>query len=75
MSYAGSAYPRYLTLSPVLVCVSTDSIKPQDQKQPGEEKVCFILYFQVIVQGSQGRNLEAGTGPGTMEEQCLAFFF
>jgi hypothetical protein len=46
-------------------------IKHYDQKQLGEERVYFILSLQSTVEGSQGRNLEAGTEAEAMEECCF----
>lgn len=43
-----------------------------DQKPPEEESVCFIL--QSITEGSQGRNVEAGTDTQAMEEMVCFFY-
>lgn len=45
--------------------------KTHDQKQPGEEKVYFILQLNSSSSGTQYRNPEAETDAETMEELYL----
>lgn len=61
-----------------LVGVSIDLIKHHDQKQLGGEKGLFQLtvpQYSSSLKGSQGRDLDAGVEPESMEESCILACF
>lgn len=55
----------------VLISVSITVIKHCDQKQPGKQKIYFILQLESVIHGSQGWDMEVGTEAETMEICCL----
>lgn len=62
------------TDKPAVQGVSIAMVKHYDQKQPGEERIYlgYASISQVIAEGSQGRNRQAGTEAEAIEDYLLA---